>query len=509
MMETTIKTKKTLMGTIVSTMFLLIQMLLSFWRTKIIITSCGTDVNAVIQTANQLYAYLSLLESGMCAAYQYKMYKPYVNDDMNQLYCLYKKLNKQMKRIGLKMFLVVAIVSILFPFVMAENTLTSAKVFFMFIIIGGRCVLPYLFIVAKKNILIIEEKQYVVSSIDSLVYISISVVEIIIIKIFNGPIEMALVCGTLVLVAGYLFYRKKISNFWGNSILSEKSNDNLEAANDAHKMTKDIVVHQVCGLVNNNIDVILLSVFNMFAVTVYSNYNSIINYPVSIINGGIKNIKATIGLKFASKEDNTYDVFREILSMNIWIAGIVSAVFNVMINDFIQIWLGKEYVLATLCVNMFSLILFRRLIAETIYSVRDANGLYKESKYYTLLTAIINLMISILTVKEFGISGLLFGTLISAYCIMDFCNYRLVFCRVFNRKMSIYIYIFIAFVNIIMTAWIGRSIEYKFCVDTWSAFLGKTIVMSSVSFFSMSTMLLITDKYFVRFLKRIQGIIVR
>lgn len=508
-MGKTIKTKKTLMGTMVSTMFLVLQMLLSFWRTKIIITLCGIDVNSVIQTANQLYAYLSLLESGMCAAYQYKMYKPYVNGDMDQLYWLYEKLNKQMQQIGSKMLLIVVCVSALFPFIVAENKLTCAKVFFMFLVVGVRCVLPYLFIVAKKNILIIEEKQYVVSSIDSLVYISINIVEIIIIKLLVWPIEIALVCGTLVLVVGYLFYKKKVSTFWGEIILNEKRNDTIEAINDAHKMTKDIIVHQVCGLVNNNIDVLLLSLFNMFAVTVYSNYNSIINYPVSIINGGIKNIKATIGLKFASKEENTYDVFREILSMNIWIAGVVSAVFNVMINDFIRIWLGNEYVLTTLCVNMFSLILLRRLIAETIYSVRDANGLYKESKYYTLFTAIVNLVISILTVKEFGISGLLFGTLISSYFIMDLGNYRLVFCKVFNKKMSIYIYLFIAIVNIAMTPFLGEIIGYTWAISSWMEFLAKAIVMSIVSLLSMSIMLLITDKYFVKFIKRIIVMICR
>ncbi|WP_455720070.1 lipopolysaccharide biosynthesis protein [Agathobacter sp.] len=497
------KTKKSIRGTIISTLFLVLQMIFSFWRTKAIITVYGTDINSISQAANQIYAYLSLLESGLCAAYQYKMYNPFVKKNYDELYGLYENLNKAMHKVAGRMLIIVLMVSAFYPLILAENSLSWMRATLIFLLVGVRCVLPYWIVVAKKNILVVEEKQYIASSIDSMVNVITVFTEVCFVKYLGFPIEITLIAGCGVILLSYVFYYQYVKCFWVEHPVPQTKTSNSEMSVEANKMTKDIIVHQICGLANKNIDILILSAVNVFQVTVYANYNSIMNYPVNIINGGIKNVRATIGLKFASGEKNAYEVFREMLSFNVWCAGIVSAVFFSMINDFIFIWLGKEFLLDKVCIILFTLILLRRLVAEAVYSVRDANGLYKESKYYTLVTAILNTVISLLLVKPLGVKGLLIGTFVSAYFVMDLGNNRLVFHGVFDKKMYIYFDLLLAIINIIMTAIFGNWIGTIIIVSSWITFIIKAVFVSVVSGLLMSILIGACDQYSRKFVKRV------
>ena len=66
------RTKIALKGTYISIFFTVIQGLLTFWRTRIIITTYGTDVNSISAAATQVFSYLVLFESGLGAAYLFK-----------------------------------------------------------------------------------------------------------------------------------------------------------------------------------------------------------------------------------------------------------------------------------------------------------------------------------------------------------------------------------------------------------------------------------------------------
>ncbi|MDJ8953238.1 lipopolysaccharide biosynthesis protein [Clostridium perfringens] len=497
------KTIKTIKGTILSTSLLLLQMFFTFWRTKLIITIYGTDINSIAQAANQIFAYLTLFESGVCAAYQYKMYSPYSQQCFKKLYSLYEGLCITMKKIGFKMLIFVFLVSLIYPILLASNSLPYIKSSFIFLLIGLRCALPYCLVVSKKNILIIEEKQYLVSTIDTMINILIIIVEIIMVKVLHLEIEFTLIAGCLIIVLSYYLYKIYVLRFWKSVLPLENKHYNISPSFEANAMTKDILVHQICGLANSNIDILILSAVDVFSVTVYSNYNSIMNYPVNIINGVIRNIRATIGLKFASNDANTYSLFREMLSLNIWCSGIVTAVFATMINDFMKVWLGEKYVLSWISVGLFSLLLLRRMIVEVVYSVRDANGLYKESKLYTLFTAISNSILSIILVRYFGINGLLLGTVISVYFIMDLGNNKLVFNKVFNKKMVIYRDILIIIIiSILSVVLFNIMLHNILVVNDWFSFVIKTFVVTIFSTLIMTVFNIIVDKYFIQLIKR-------
>ena len=233
-----------------------------------------------------------------------------------------------------------------------------------------------------------------------------------------------------------------IANHIYNFVLKRKCKEVMKEHEkpsfEGNKMTKDILVHQIASTINSATDSIILSIVNTLnSVTIYNAYNTIITFPIKIINRLVDNLRASIGKKIIKDPEGTYKVFNETLSLNFFMSAIMSSLFVILANDFVTLWIGKEYTLNMICVVAFGLLLVHRTIIPTIYVARDSKGLYKESKYYTMAQTIVNIIISFLLVGRYGIIGLLLGTLISAYLILIPFNYNLVYKKVFMKKNTL------------------------------------------------------------------------
>lgn len=62
----------------------------------------GDSTNAIMQVAVQITAYLVLIESGMTAAYQLKLYKPLEQDDIDKVSALFFGLKRNLRNIAIK-----------------------------------------------------------------------------------------------------------------------------------------------------------------------------------------------------------------------------------------------------------------------------------------------------------------------------------------------------------------------------------------------------------------------
>lgn len=496
------RTKAAMKGGSIIAVIMFLTAILSFWRTKLIIQVYGVEINSVSHIASQIFTYMILFESGIGAAYLYNMYQPFAEKNQDKVSALYNGLNNSLKKIAIKMIIAIIVIAFIYPLFMANNSLTYLKIVLIIILMGLRAVYPYYFTLAKKNILFAQEKQYKTVLIDGLINSITLIFEIYIFTFFQLDIAVVLAIDLI-----FCF----LSNYIYSAILSKDYhyliNNKIEPSYEAKNMTKDILVHQICTLANTHIDTIILSFVNLFSVTVYSAYNSIMSYPDSLISQLVSNLRASLGLKMASKDKNTYEVFSQIMSLNLYISGIVTLTFLTMVNKFIELWLGSEFLLDNLTVILFALILFRRLISNTIIIARDGKGLYKESKNYTLITSISNLLISLLLVRLLGIKGVLLGTIITSYFIMDIGNYYLVYCKIFEKKLIIYFKLLVVAIGIVCSYIISIFI-FNFLVFfievTWINFIVQTLISVLVSLIIIFILLWIFDKSFIRVIKRIK-----
>lgn len=496
------KTKIAIKSSYISIIVTLIHSLLILWRTSVIIQEYGVDVNSITQASKQIFSYLVLLESGLGAAYLFNMYEPMSKNESHKVYSLYMGLNRKLKRIGLFMTLAVGLIAGIFPFLFGSNSVDIIQSGLIIFILGLHFVFPYYFIIAKKNLLIAEEKRFVVELIDGLINSLIIVGEIVLATVFNTSILITLSFGLLMFMISSIIYttiiRKKYSFIDKAEIVPSFDGDEL---------TNDILAHQVAFLANSNIDILILSIFNLSLVTVYSAYNAAMSFPITMINTLIENIRATIGLKLAKNDENIYPIFREILSLNYLITNTVVPVFIFMINEFIELWIGSTFTLSYYSVILFSLILIHKLNMYLIFVIRDGRGLYKESKKYTLVTAILNLILSLILVNILSINGLLLATVTTNFFIMDFGNYKLVYNQIFNKSIRVPLRDFgLIFINIFLTLTviylIDRLIITNFSLS-WLIFTVKASLLTIISFVITFGFLFKFDDSFKRLLSRI------
>lgn len=504
------RSKKVAVGAGVSLFFSLLQIVLSLLRTKIIINGYGTDINSLNAVSSQLFNYVTLLEGGIGAGFLYTMYAPMAKKDYYEVNRLYNGLKKSIRRMAWLMLLVTIAISFIYPLVVAKNSLGYARVAWIFLLMAVRYIIPYFFSVYNKQLLILSEKQHFLSLIDGVISVGIVVMEILLIGVCKLPFEAVLVMGIAFTTITALVYRICVLKTC-NPLIGKTS----EYSMAGRRMTKDIMFHKLCYIANTQIDGVLLSFLDLFKTTVYTAYNSIVSYPATIMNKIVVNLRGALGIKMNSEGDteSKYALFKEMITMNIVVATIVCSVFLLMINKFVTLWLGEEFLLGTVCLVLMAINLFHTFLNEIIILFRDAKGLYKESKWYTLATAISNLVLSVILMQFLGIAGLLVATVFSTYCIMDLGNNLLLFRKAFHKKLTIYLDYLLAFCTIAINVLLGFVLQ-KYCFNgivTYNLlwFVLETVLIAIISIIVTVCLQFIFNKYFKSLVRRLLGVFAR
>lgn len=68
-----------------------------------------------------------------------------------------------------------------------------------------------------------------------------------------------------------------------------------------------------------------------------------------------------------------------------------------------------------------------------------SDGLYKESKWFSFREGIVNLILSVILVRFWGIEGILFATVFATYTMLLPGNARLAYNKVMGRRNTVWI----------------------------------------------------------------------
>ena len=481
------KTKVGIKIFFVSIFFTLFEGILTLIRTKVILSIYGVETNSVLQIAIQFSAFLVLFESGITLAYQYEMYKPLLENRTKKISELACGLSKNLTRISLKMMIGALAVSMIYSFVLSSKGITYLDAFMILSVMGTRLIAPYLFVLKDKTLLLIKEKGYIVSTVQGTASCIVLTIEIILAEKFHLPLPLLLSVYILVILGTGPIYRYYVNREYNNSLSCNAGPDFSPT-----KMTKDILVHQISSLINSNSDNLVLSIFySLKSVTVYSAYSYIVSFPIVIWTKIITSLKPTMALKIQNKDKSAYFFYREVLSLSCFCGAWILPVYYLFSSSFVALWIGREYQVNQLAVFLFGLIMVRSLMMQPVFGARDARGLFNDTKYFTLVQALLNISISIVLVGPFGITGILASTIITTYFFADLLNIRIVYRVVFkNFPLIIFDYLLI-FLSFGLTTMI-YSIRPVENITTWKIFFISateyTIISGIIAFALIFTM---------------------
>lgn len=497
--------KRTKIG-VISAIIVVIEALaigaLTMVRTKAILETFGTNINGVISVATSLSAYMLLFESGMTAAYQYNMYKPLLAGDYEKISSLYAGMKKNFLSVAMKMTACSFAVALLYSIILQDKGVTYAEAVSLLSVMGLRIVAPFLFTISPRTLLIVRERKFITDAVETLKNIFTIVFEILLIRHTRLPLYIVL-CTQIV----FTFLTRYIYLFLIKVYFKNDIDPNAEADMAPKSMTGDILVHRVAGLITNNTDTVLLSFFKEYGLkscTIYNSYNSVILYPVTLVIRLIESMRATLALKITSDERNSYSYFREVFSFGKLCALMIIPAFISQINDFVVLWIGKEYTIGLIDVVLFAMFGMHKILIPTVYATRDSKGLYKESKSYSIVQAVVNMLLSLALIKPLGITGVLIGTVVCDWLVLEPLNIRLIFSKVFSRKFDMALDYASMFIVIAGMAWLSTILNSAILTGTlsWRNFIVRSIVVIAFTTIISFIYLLTTDFGFRSLLKR-------
>ena len=451
------RTKKVFLNMICDIIPYLIIGIVGLIKVRFLIRYIGDVGNGYYQTINQIITYVFLAQIGFGDAVIFSLYKYFSNDDKKNINRIYSGSRIIFKKIGFVILSIIMLVSLLlYLFYGFEDGYRNTSII-AFIIISCSYLIAY-FGCGQTYLAILSasENKYIYSI------------------VFNS---IKLLCDIGIIVSCYLFkslesiaitilIAKIIEEIVIRIVMKHKFPWLHKVKNENTKMfsmTKDLASIQIGNLILNNVDsIILVSFLGPVMVSIYSSYVFITRYLNEICAKIELAVVNSFGNIFAKGDnDKVYPLFKELLIIFIILVFSIGITFSLGIRSFINLWIGKEnYILEYNTVILFSLISLLYILSLPLLSLINSKGLFKDNKNIIFISAITNIIISIILINIYGLNGLLLGTVI-AFLVNVILKIRVIENKVLNnnKNYNLYYIYFIIITLLISILYFIKPIE--------------------------------------------------
>lgn len=387
-------------------------LLLTFIGRKFFIQYIGIEYLGINGLFGNVLTLLSMADLGLGTAMNVSLYKPIAENNTKKLIAL---MNNYRRLYYIIAFVVTLIGLGLVPFlsyiVNLDNDIEHLYAYYIIFVLKNT--VSYLFIY-KQSIIAADQKSYLVNKID--VYVNIlrvgsQVLSVIIFKNYFVYILIELIsvvahnlCISHIADKQYPFLKKK----------GELSKDEKKLfVNDMYSA----FLYKIAGSILGGTDNILIStIVGTIAVGLYSNYFTVTNNLETFVMLLFTSLTASVGnLVATSSSERRYFTYKSMQMVGNWIGAFVTVCLVYLTQDFIVLWLGYDmlldkYVLVAVVINMYYTICMR-----PVWTFREGTGMYRQIRYIMLFTAIINIFLSIIMGRIWGVGGILIATSIAKF----------------------------------------------------------------------------------------------
>lgn len=452
------RTKRAIINFITDALPQVIILLLGIVKIKLFIDVLGEAKLGLYQLYNQIVAYLVLVEGGIGSALLYRLYKPIKDNNNAQINSIMSAAKRIFNIVGILILFIGLILSFFIMFFVKDaGDISNGYIQFTFILyLVSQAI--YYFSIPQRSLFDAEQKKYIPNIVFQIIAVIKAILEIVIISLHLDLIELLISLIICSLIANAIII-----------ILCNKKHPNINTkVKGDYSMLKDVkhlFVNTLATVLTNNIDIIIISKFvGLNYVVIYSTYN----YFVEALKQFIDKISGAtfsgIGDLLLEDKEHSLKIFNEFNGMMFFIATVICVPFFFVINQFINLWYEGKIFTSFILAVLFTIILFYQTIRTPLKVFTLSSGKFKEIKIFVILEIILNLCLSLILVNQFGIPGVLIGTIISLL-IADFMTKPFV---IFNKILEHkpYKYYFICIANFIFCAleifWINIAFKTQY-----------------------------------------------
>ena len=407
------RTENSIINSAMSIVTQVLTVVLNFAVKTVFIKMLNDEYLGVNGLFTNIITMLSLADLGIGIAIPYSLYKPLAKKDEHKINVLMNFYKKVYTIIGIAVLLIGLSLT---PFLgliikdIPKNVPHLSLIYILFVIHSASSY----FFVYKKFLIDSDQKGYITSRIIFTFSTLLSIIQIILLVTTKNYILFLLSSIILVIIQN-IYISSKANKLY--PFIKNKTDEKLEKEDmeGIKKNVSSLFIYKVGRVIMNGTDNIIISKFiGLIIVGFYSNYVLIINSITTVLNQIFNAITSSIGnLVVTTNKKRSKEVYDNLNFANFWLYALFGVCIIVLINPFINIWIGKKYVMGFSIVFLLVLNFYVLGMQSVTNSFRNAYGLFWIAKYRPIIMVIINIVISVVLVQFIGIEGVLIGTLIS------------------------------------------------------------------------------------------------
>ena len=390
----------------------MILLVTSFITRTVFINILGSSYLGISGLFNNILSLLSLAELGVGQAITFSLYKPIAENDTKKiasLMAIYKKIYT-----AVFVFVLVAGMSLI-PFlqyiIKDFNAIPHITIIYILYVINSAS--SYLF-VYRNTLLIASQKNYIVNQISCIFSIVMMVLQILGLLIYQNYF-VYLITQIIVVITQNIVTAVTVGRLYPELNTKNAPKLNTEEKNRLIKNIKSLMIYKVGTLVLNSTDNILISAFvGIVKVGLYSNYTLISTSVTGVLSTIFGNLTASIGnLNAVETKEKKIDMFNIINLATFWLYGVCSICIFCVSNAFITAWIGEQYLLSYRELFIIVLTAYVAGMLFAPFNYRQTMGLFVYGKMRPVISAVINIVASVILGRKFGLEGILWGTIIA------------------------------------------------------------------------------------------------
>lgn len=444
------RTKLSIINVSVSYIASALAMIIGFITQAIFLENLNESYLGINGLFTNIVSMLSIVELGIGTAIIYNLYKPISVGDKEKIKSLVNYYKKTYRKIAIIIFLIGLLVIPFLSYIVGKTDIKeNINLIYLLFLLDTSI---YYLISYKRTILIANSKSYHVNIVHIFYLVIVNSLQIFILFKYQDYYLYLIIKFIMRIVENIVINIIANKNY---GYLKEKNINALDISiiKDIKLKIKSLFFHKIGTFIVSGTDNILISMFfGINSVGLYSNYFLITNSVSGFFLQAFSTLTSTVGnLLVTSDVKHQKKVYNRILFLNAWIAVFTSSAILVIIETFIKLWIGEQYILSFSILIVIIINFYFNSMRMTYNVFKDAAGIYYEDRFIPIYESICNIIFSILFAKLFGLVGIFIGT-ISSQLILHLYSYpKYVVNKLFSisygeylKKFLTYLLIFIA-----------------------------------------------------------------
>ena len=401
--------RKLYLNTLTSLSYQIVTVICGFILPRLILSHYGSEVNGLVSSIGQFLGFITLMEMGVGAVVQSSLYEPLAKQDTEAISAILTSARNFFRKIAFALICYVIVLCLVFPYI-SENNFGWVFTATLIVILSIGSFTQYVFGIVDRLLLTSDQKGYIIYG-TNIVSIFLNTVACVIAVQLSASIHTVKLISALVfMIAPILIHIYVCKNY--------HINYKMRYDYEPIKQKWNGIAQHISAVILDGTDMVVLTTFSSLSnVSIYAVYNLVVKGITSLTLSLTNGVQALLGEMWAKKEEDSLNNFFGWVEWAVHTGTVfVFGCCTVLIVPFVSVY-TNGVTDANYIAPLFGFLLTMANAGHCLrlpYNLMIlAGGHYKQTQRCYIIAAALNLSISIVAVRAFGLIGVTIGTLIA------------------------------------------------------------------------------------------------